>query len=49
MVGKLFHEIYVDSALRRSENLDKAVVEGESKPKYEGAAISWKEYKSRQK
>lgn len=45
IVGKLFHEIYVDSALRRSENLDKAA-EGESKPKYEGKPVSWKEYKS---
>lgn len=48
MVGKLFHEIYVDSALRRSDNLDKAALDdGESKPKYEGAAISWKEYKTK--
>ena len=48
MVGKLFHEIYVDSALRRSENLDKAAsADPESKPKYEGVAISWKEYKAK--
>ena len=46
IVGKLFHEIYVDSALRRSDNLDKAAASDE-KPKYEGAAISWKEYKSK--
>jgi len=49
MVGKLFHEIYVDSALRRSGNLDKAAAESESIPKYEGVAISWKEYKSTRK
>lgn len=46
IVGKLFHEIYVDSALRRSNNLDKEVdLESETKPKYEGTPISWKEYK----
>ena len=45
IVGKLFHEIYVDSALRRSDNLDKQS-ETTSQPKYEGAAISWKEYKT---
>jgi hypothetical protein len=48
IVGKLFHEIYVDSALRRSENLDKyAENQNESVPKYEGTSISWKEYKSK--
>jgi len=48
IVGKLFHEIYVDSALRRSSNLDKAAAsEPESNPKYEGVAISWKEYKQK--
>lgn len=48
IVGKLFHEIYVDSALRRSDNLDKAVSSNpDSKPKYEGVSISWKEYKSK--
>jgi len=45
IVGKLFHEIYVDSALRRSENLDKAAADADtSVPKYEGRSISWKEY-----
>jgi hypothetical protein len=44
IVGKLFHEIYVDSALRRSDNLEKTV---ESKPKYEGRSVSWKEYKAK--
>jgi len=48
MVGKLFHEIYVDSALRRSDNLDKAAsTDPDSKPKYEGVSISWKEYKAK--
>jgi len=46
IVGKLFHEIYVDSALRRSDNLDKAA-ENQSTPKYEGISVSWKEYKSK--
>jgi len=48
IVGKLFHEIYVDSALRRSDNLDKTA-SADEKPRYEGAAISWKEYKSTHK
>jgi hypothetical protein len=49
IVGKLFHEIYVDSALRRSENLDKANAENDrSVPKYEGKTISWKEYRKQQ-
>lgn len=49
IVGKLFHELYVDSALRRSDNLDKAgaTADPDSKPKYEGVAISWKEYKAK--
>jgi hypothetical protein len=49
IVGKLFHEIYVDSALRRSDNLDKAAASAdpESKPKYEGISVSWKEYKAK--
>lgn len=49
-VGKLFHEIYVDSALRRSENLDKAAAEADAAttvPKYEGKSISWKEYRQK--
>lgn len=46
IVGKLFHEIYVDSALKRSENLDKQS-NSTSTPKYEGAAISWQEYKAK--
>jgi hypothetical protein len=53
IVGKLFHEIYVDSALRRSENLDKAaaanaaVEDSSSVPKYEGKNLSWKEYRNK--
>ena len=49
IVGKLFHEIYVDSALRRSENLDKAAadVENTTTPKYEGKNLSWKDYRNK--
>ena len=48
IVGKLFHEIYVDSALRRSENLDKAAASNtDTIPKYEGKTISWKEYRQK--
>ncbi len=49
-VGKLFHQIYVDSALRRSENLDKAAADADAEtvfPKYEGKSISWKEYRQK--
>ena len=52
IVGKLFHEIYVDSALRRSANLDMAasVEQGKSAsavpPKAPIKKISWKEYKN---
>jgi hypothetical protein len=46
IVGKLFHEIYVDSALKRSEKLDK-LVSSDNIPKYEGKSITWKDYKNR--
>lgn len=50
IVGKLFHEIYVDSALRRSANLDAAASneKGSSAapPKNPVKKISWKEYKA---
>jgi hypothetical protein len=44
MVGKLLKELYVDSALRRSDNLDK---EYGTKPveKESGKNISWREFK----
>ena len=51
IVGKLFHEIYVDSALRRSANLDAvdaaAKVKSQSAlpPKVPTKKISWREYK----
>lgn len=51
MVGKLFHEMYVDSALRRSANLDTAAASADAKsqsavpPKAPIKKISWREYK----
>lgn len=45
VVGKLLKELYVDSALRHADNLDKQY-ESEEKPTlYDGKKISWKEYK----
>ena len=44
MVGKILKELYIDSAIKRADNLDKehesAVVE-----KIQGNSISWKDYK----
>ena len=45
LVGKLLKELYVDSALRRAENLDKEHASEEKTPLYDGKKISWKEYK----
>lgn len=44
LVGKLLKELYVDSALKRCDNLDKehAIVKEEKK---EGVKMSWKEFK----
>ena len=45
MVGKLLKELYVDSALRRSENLDKEY--GTTPVEKEvGKEISWREFKT---
>lgn len=44
MVGKLLKELYVDSAVRRGENLDKKY-ESEKEPIENGKDISWKAYK----
>lgn len=46
-VGKLLKEIYIDSALKTSENLDKENNE-EVKEYVEPKKLSWKEYKSKQ-
>ena len=42
MVGKILKELYVDSATKRLDNLDK---ENEKEPMSEGKAISWKQFK----
>lgn len=44
MVGKVLKELYVDSALKRGENLDESFKADEPTPK-EHQNISWKEYK----
>jgi hypothetical protein len=54
IVGKLFHEIYVDSALRRSANLDAAAANEKKKsqsavpPREPTKNISWRQYKQNQ-
>jgi hypothetical protein len=45
-IGKLLKELYVDSALRRSENLEKQYAEEESaSPVVEPKAISWAQWR----
>jgi hypothetical protein len=45
MVGKILKEMYIDTALKRSDNLDKE--HGEDKvEENEGKQLSWKEYKN---
>jgi hypothetical protein len=44
LVGKLLKELYVDSALRRGDNLDKEYATQKVEPNV-GKKISWKEYK----
>mgnify|MGYP001248887509 FL=1 len=44
MVGKVLKELYVDSALKRGENLDEQYKSAEPTPKEHGN-ISWKDYK----
>lgn len=44
MVGKVLKELYIDSAVKRGDHLDKQYEE--EKPKFiEGQSISWKQYK----
>lgn len=45
-VGKILKEMYVDSALRKSANID-ANVDADA-PKIKGKSINWSEYKRRQ-
>jgi len=44
LVGKLLKELYVDSALRRGDNLDKEYATQKIEPNV-GKKITWKEYK----
>ena len=44
MVGKILKELYVDSAIKRADNLDKQY-ESDKLVQIEGKTISWKQYK----
>jgi hypothetical protein len=44
MFGKILKELYVDSAVKRADNLDK-IYDTEKEPPNCGKTISWKEYK----
>jgi hypothetical protein len=45
MVGRLLKELYVDSAIKHGENLDKQYDSEPKLEKIDGKKISWKEYK----
>ena len=48
MVGKILKEIYVDSALKGAENLDKKYANDQEKKTFvEPRNISWKEFKNK--
>ena len=44
MVGKILKELYIDSAMKRGDKLDKEYATEKAEP-VEGKKISWKEYK----
>lgn len=44
MIGKILKELYLDSAIRTADNLDKKL-EGETVKPVEAKPITWKEYK----
>jgi hypothetical protein len=46
MIGKILKELYIDSAIKTGENLDKERQDEKSKP-FEGKKISWREYKKK--
>jgi len=46
MVGKILKELYIDSAMKRADNIDKEY-EDQRAPPVESKNISWKEYKLR--
>lgn len=45
MVGKVLKELYIDSAIKHGENLDKQYATDAPEPPVEGKKISWKEFK----
>jgi hypothetical protein len=45
LVGKLLKELYIDSALKRSDKLDKETKNDDYNLKVDPKPISWKEYK----
>jgi hypothetical protein len=48
MVGKILKEMYIDSAVRHGDNLDKEH-EGEKIKKEEGKRLNWRQYKALRK
>lgn len=44
MVGKILKELYIDSAIKAADNLDKKYESDKTQPN-DGMSISWKEYK----
>jgi hypothetical protein len=44
MVGKILKELYIDSAIKTADNIDKEYADQKVEPE-EGKPISWKEYK----
>jgi hypothetical protein len=44
MVGKILKELYIDSAMKRADNIDKEYEQEKVKP-VENKKISWKDYK----
>jgi hypothetical protein len=46
MVGKILKELYLDSAVKHADNLDKQYADQKESP-IVGKTISWKEYKSK--
>lgn len=45
MVGKILKELYIDSALKTSENIDKKYADEIAEPKKAENTISWQEWK----
>jgi hypothetical protein len=44
MVGKILKELYIDSATKRADNIDKEYEDQKVQP-IEGKKVSWSEYK----